>query len=129
MSGASTEKKRRRRAALFQQQGGLCFWCQCEMQLLPPVPRRKRMPKDLCTIDHLRDRYHPERRQRCKPGEQRLVAACWECNNRRGQERTAQMSKRTLNRRSQRHPLPTNERAPYGPQANAGATMADVWPT
>lgn len=95
---------RKRRAKLFIQQGGLCFWCKVQMVEYPPKRKRKAMPLDMCTIDHLRDRFDPNRRE-CNPrGEQRLVAACWECNNRRGAERAASVSKRTLWRRSGRYP-------------------------
>lgn len=99
-----SSKLRRRRHVLFEQQKGFCYWCNQPMRELPPDPKRRPMPKDMCTIDHLRDRFDPARQQRCKHGEQRLVAACWECNNRRGIERQAAISKKTLRRRAGRHP-------------------------
>jgi hypothetical protein len=122
---SSAARMRRRRATLFKQQDGKCYWCECPMLFVAYIPKRQRMPKDLCTIDHLRDRFDPARRERCKPGEQRLVAACWECNNRRGRERQAQISKKTLNRRSRNHPRPRYEVPPAAPIA----TLADAWPT
>lgn len=74
---------RRRRAKLFKNQGGKCHWCQCDMLFIHTGPHDGRLPKNMCTIDHLRDRFHPERRAPAK-GDQRLVAACWQCNNDRG---------------------------------------------
>jgi hypothetical protein len=98
-----TDRMRRRRAQLFGQQDGLCFWCEEPMELLV-VPVKGRQPPKSCTIDHLRDRFDPARRQKCRPGEQRLVAACWECNNRRGSNRQASISLKTLQRRAGSYP-------------------------
>lgn len=42
------------------------------------------------TIDHLRDRFDPTRRQPNRTREERTVLACLECNNRRGAERAVE---------------------------------------
>lgn len=81
-----TAQLQRQRAALFRRQKGRCHWCGCEMVQVA-VPRRASPPRNLCTIDHLDDRFSPDRGKRF--GEYRRVAACWECNNRRGNERQA----------------------------------------
>lgn len=44
------------------------------------------LPPDAATLDHLDDRWSPERGMH--PGERRRVAACRECNERRSNERT-----------------------------------------
>lgn len=79
-------RKRRWRAHrldLYVQQGGKCYWCNCQM-VLP----RGGLPEDtanLCTVDHLRDRFDPKRSEPAY-GEKRHVAACWTCNQRRCSE-------------------------------------------
>lgn len=128
MSASTSARIRRRRIQLFEEQEGLCWWCKVPMLLLPPMDKRKNMPKETCTLDHLFDRYHPERRRRPRPGERRYVAACLECNHRRGGESTAKISKRTLRRRAQNGRSSGPERVAYSTQQPAGATIADVWP-
>lgn len=44
-------------------------------------PEGKASPPNLATIDHLRPRHHPGRREPIKPGEVRHVLSCWKCNN------------------------------------------------
>lgn len=100
----SAEKKRRHRLALFKKQDGICYWCPALMV----DPLRSRQPQRVgtkpnplqCTIDHLDDRYNPVRGAPGHIG--RHVAACWTCNNRRGQERTAALPLIELHRRSGR---------------------------
>lgn len=81
------EKLRRRRWKLFGEQKGQCYWCKCDMVLMWSVePKAK--PGNLATVDHLRDRFDETRREPAR-GDQRLVAACYDCNFRRGVERQA----------------------------------------
>lgn len=83
MSGG--ERLRRRRWRLFGEQQGKCYWCKCEMVLMWNCdPKIK--PGNLATIDHLRDRFDATRTEPAN-GDQRLVAACSDCNFRRGTER------------------------------------------
>lgn len=86
---ANTGKLKRRRAELYQQQGGKCFWCQGQMRQLKTDGGP--FPDDLCTLDHLRNRYHPGRLEPTT-GETRYVAACYACNHRRGRESHASQS-------------------------------------
>lgn len=65
-----------RRARLFEEQGGLCFYCREPMNP-PPFPR-PRGPRDV-TLEHLIPL--SEGGRRAFPNE---VAACNECNHRRG---------------------------------------------
>lgn len=84
----SNPQKTKRRAALFVQQSGLCHWCGCAMSfpaVYPKLDKGQKLPVDLCTLDHLRDRFDPLRRKQGR-GEQRYVAACWQCNNDRGRD-------------------------------------------
>lgn len=74
------------RARLFKEQDGKCFWCKEHMLLsrehfTSPPPR-------LCTCDHLYDKWSGARAPG-HPGP--VVAACYECNQRRNQERLASL--------------------------------------
>jgi 5-methylcytosine-specific restriction endonuclease McrA len=64
-----------RRSSLFHEQDGLCFYCTEPMQLIRHRPRRSRE----VTLEHLIP--FAEGGRRGFPNE---VAACNECNNRRG---------------------------------------------
>lgn len=77
-----TVKRRERRTTLFARQGGRCFWCDKRMELIEK-PAPDLIQHDLCTLDHLLSRRDP-RRQQHPGGEQRLVAACQQCNWQRG---------------------------------------------
>ncbi len=77
---------KRRRAELFMEQHGDCYWCHDPMVLLENYPVGTLEP-DVCTLDHMFDRGHPQRRKQ-KHGIQRYVAACWRCNHGRGVETT-----------------------------------------
>lgn len=109
------QDKKKRRAKLFREQSGLCHWCRQPMRMLHVEGGDQ--PPDLCTLDHLRDRFDPARRQPAN-GEKRLVAACFKCNNDRGAKRQAEISKRTLRRRSGRYPDARGAGAPH----SSGAT-------
>ena len=52
------------------------------MVLIEPAPKREHVERE-ATIEHLRSRLHPGRREPAR-GEQRRVLACWKCNNERG---------------------------------------------
>jgi hypothetical protein len=92
---------RRRRCALFEQQGGLCYWCKGEAVLMDGQNfHGVGQPKNLATLDHLRDRYDPTRREPSN-GEPRYVMACYDCNQKRGYERTMQQSIEVRRRMSQ----------------------------
>jgi hypothetical protein len=83
MTARTTGWKRRKTTALFAEQGGLCWWCGCETILMVGKPIQP-VVRNRATIDHLRDRTNPTRSHPCIPGEKRIVMACWECNNERG---------------------------------------------
>lgn len=87
-----------RRAQLFKAQNGLCHWCSCQMVLVEGAAKRRKHEPNQCTVDHLRDRWDPTRSEPAR-GEQRYVAACRECNNRRGREREAAQPVGELRRR------------------------------
>ncbi len=90
---------RRRRTALYHQQGGKCHWCGCEMILLDPAPCIGQ-PTNLATVDHLYDRLDPRRQIPPSGPEQRWVAACRECNHKRGRESQSAQPIEDLRRRS-----------------------------
>lgn len=76
-----------KRAKLWREHNGRCHWCPRVTQLLRRGPREGQPPLDMATIDHLDDRFSPERGRH--PGKRRQVLACWECNNRRARESEA----------------------------------------
>lgn len=83
----------RRKLSLFKQQGGCCYWCERAVVLAPDATaplRGKRPPRNLGTIDHLRDRFDPTRTEPNPQSEQRWVLACWECNNKRSKRRVVE---------------------------------------
>lgn len=99
---SSNARLRRRRATLFAQQGGKCHWCQGDMVLFDDVRGAcgDSRQDNAATIDHLRDRFDPSRREPAACGEQRLVAACRKCNHDRGAQRQAAQPIEELRRRS-----------------------------
>lgn len=101
----STEIRRRQVAGMFRRQRGLCHWCKELMVLFDPakIVRHRPMPKNLATIDHLDDRFSPNRGQR--PGEIRRVLACKRCNELRGQLSQASQPIEKLRERAKRHAL------------------------
>ena len=77
------ERKKVHRAAMFVRQKGACHYCGTQMLLMWTCPTAYR-PDNLCTIEHLRDRFHPDRQE---PGnDRRHVAACLKCNFEKGRE-------------------------------------------
>lgn len=114
MSGTAKSKAQRRRK--FRLQGGRCFWCKRPMILEPPHVNGQKMDPRTCTLDHLRDRYDPDRGKPTR--EMCLVAACLECNNRRGAMSQAQVPIEELRRRARSDrfglrgwPIPLGRRA------------------
>jgi len=93
-------KRKRARAKHYEAQGGKCYWCGCQMYLpevYPPEP--KKVPKNLCTLDHMLHRFDRG------PGIiGAYVAACLSCNEKRGAERLAQEPIERLWERSARPP-------------------------
>jgi hypothetical protein len=98
----ATKRERDQLKRMYRRQGGLCHWC--EKGMVPPGTAKPGGPHDprLCTMDHLDDRFSEERGTH--PGEYRKVAACWKCNNERGQRRQAAMPIAVLHERSKRQP-------------------------
>lgn len=71
-------------------------------------PKRK-VSVRLCTIDHLDDRFNRKRGTYTKVWRQ--VAACWECNTRRGAESQKSVPIEILRQRAKLHGLNEAERA------------------
>jgi hypothetical protein len=83
--------KKRRRLNLYQRDPH-CHWCRCLTVLPPEGSPPKVTPPNEATIDHLRDRYDPRRREPARNQEERTVLACRGCNARRNTERQAEMA-------------------------------------
>ena len=56
------------------------------------------MPRNLCTFEHLDDRYSPERGKHSN--QKRIVAACWGCNHERNKQREKEVGLETLRAKS-----------------------------
>lgn len=97
------EKKRRRKARLFIRQKGKCYWCPTQMVLLNTGGHEKTLPKNLATLDHLFDRFHPKRRSNSR-GKERTVLACWQCNFDRCVESQSAQTLEELHRRAGQRP-------------------------
>lgn len=91
-----------KRARLFKRQRGLCHWCKKPMRLMKPPPKMTAPILDLCTLDHLDDRYNQERGNHFR--EYRVVAACWGCNRDRNEERQRTLPRETLWAASRAYP-------------------------
>jgi hypothetical protein len=101
-------KKRRRVLELFHRQRGKCWYCR-EPMLQPPqggwaLPAGGKLHPKAATLEHLFDRYHPERGMHAGDGVQCHVAACHECNSRRAHERTLEITMADRQQRSGRYP-------------------------
>jgi hypothetical protein len=77
------KQRREQLERLFAEQHGRCHWCNAVMVLLPKGYNQKENPRNRATVDHLDDRWSP---RRGTFNERRHVAACWQCNNKRGAE-------------------------------------------
>lgn len=64
---------------LVEKQGNKCHYCQCEMN-------REHGSLEHATIEHLLDKWSSPKHQKIED-ESNLVAACYKCNNTRGNER------------------------------------------
>jgi hypothetical protein len=66
-----------------------CYWCRKEV-IYYDLKSHEKMPHNFATIEHLYDKYSPERRiiARLNPAKPVTVLACHECNQDRGDERT-----------------------------------------
>lgn len=95
-NGHQRIKKLRER--LFRAQRGLCYWCKQPMVLNPRKIRHQPDPPNMCTLEHLHDRFSPLR----GVGEKKNVVACKKCNNERGARNQAAIAREELHRRSQR---------------------------
>ena len=98
------DKLKRQKNELYERQQGKCYWCGCQM--LPfrkGWPKFKKYPKNAATIDHI---YSRMTKHRWQPpmGEQRLVVACWECNQKRCSQEMKNTPIEELHKRSGRFP-------------------------
>jgi hypothetical protein len=71
-----------RRKKAYHRQDGKCIWCGEEMLFIEHIPPRimKNAPDNLCTLEHLDDRYNPNRGT-YPVGEIRVGASCKKCNH------------------------------------------------
>jgi hypothetical protein len=77
-----------KRRELCERQRWRCWYCNKTMRWVDYAAhfeQRQPLPRDAATIEHLDDRFSPERGKHS--GERRQVAACHGCNNRRARER------------------------------------------
>lgn len=99
---SSRARYKKQRHQLFHLQKGKCHWCKKPMRLLKLPAKAKAHPDDLCTIDHLDDRYSAERGKH--GNEYRRVAACRKCNNERARAHEIELGKPVLWAKSGSYP-------------------------
>lgn len=68
---------------LVEQQNCKCYYCECEMMYHNRLHGPH--PENTATVEHLRDKW--DTRGHKDWGEHNLVAACFKCNNERGNHR------------------------------------------
>ena len=74
-----------RRRVRLMSENPRCHWCKRDLKLYPSVGRKKKLPQDFATIDHLEYRFFgPRVDPRFK--QRTLVLACPECNNERSRQ-------------------------------------------
>lgn len=76
-------RNRKRRDKLWDAKNGKCFWCGIST-ILPPRNARSGFKANYATLDHLRTRLDPNRRDPNNNNEERSVLACLNCNCLRG---------------------------------------------
>ena len=87
-NGKATAKYRRQRRALYSRQDGLCYYCERPMILIEMDWQGVTPPDNLCTTEHLDDKYDVRRGKNVN-GKYRRVAACRACNLERSKRRVA----------------------------------------
>ena len=95
--------KHRKRLRLYREQSGRCHWCEQSMLLgrrYNPRYGEESLPK-LATFEHLDSKLSLDRGMR--PGERRVVLACYRCNHNRGRKDVEQPKKNpaSVSRRSE----------------------------
>lgn len=110
---------RRRRIRLFNV-SPFCHWCGCALVLVDQHIGHP--PDNAATIDHLRSRLHPARREPNHAMEERTVLACRKCNQRRSTQENDALSREEQRRRSGSYPRGFN------PPHIAEQSAASPWP-
>jgi hypothetical protein len=88
-----------------------CYWCGVKT-ILPSKYWKGPTAPNVATIDHLRPRHHPLRREPAKNQEVRRVLSCFKCNNDRDREELAKLPREYFYEMGQGKPLtmkPLNE--------------------
>jgi len=96
IDASSLSKMQRKRLRMFIRQGGKCYWCGEKMFFSLGIGGT--CHDDEATIEHLDDRYSPERGQH--PNEWRVHASHYRCNRAYAQKCTAEVDIEELRRRS-----------------------------
>jgi hypothetical protein len=90
------------RHARFVEQGGLCYYCKAPM-VEDFACGKRRVPANLCTLEHLICRLDPKRWDENRPDSpRRYAAACAACNHQRAAWCQQHTPKELLNRLSKK---------------------------
>ena len=100
MSG--TKLLKRRRDKLFSE-NPYCYWCGCVVIHPETIERKETQPKNMATIDHLRDRLNSSRTEPNPNREIRTVLSCKDCNEKRSRESEKALPIEELRIRSKNH--------------------------
>lgn len=90
-----SERRRHRREKLWRQDPRCCY-CGTVTVLPPYGGKMKKMMPNYATIDHLRSRLNPARREPSRRFEIRTVLCCWKCNGERAAAEEAALGREKL---------------------------------
>lgn len=99
---------KRRRDRLFEL-NPYCHWCGCLLIRPETIKKKETEPKNMATIDHLRDRLNPDRTKPNLDHKKRLVLSCKECNEEKGRDSEKTLPIENLWARSKRFPIKSGE--------------------
>lgn len=86
LKGMGNNRRRKYRIFLWLQQGMQCHYCKCHMRLVS-VANGREQPDDLATFEHLVDDWAREEGK--DESLDKIVLACYRCNNDRNKIRQA----------------------------------------
>lgn len=81
-----------------------CFWCGCFVREynLPAIKKGTFYPDNMATVEHLFDRFEPEKRYKVYPNHEDKVLACFKCNSARGKLKVKSLPKDYLDMRQRK---------------------------
>ena len=98
------KKKRQKKEKLYAKDP-FCFWCRRSLSIYGILLSGQPHPEDMATLDHLRSRLNPERRNGLDyPGQIQIVLSCPGCNKARSDKEQEKLGIDELRRRAKAYP-------------------------